>query len=264
MIREPNPSAVRMLTPQEAESFMTILEAGMRLVRDDVPINEIEPLLGQRFFYDDIDHTYSYRRPDFKGIIFTVTVRKTADGEREPVLGFGVEIHTPRYLGGLDKSEIERRLDLVRGDGYQGGDILHYSPMVGFQYDSGLDAISCYPVHVMLGYFKDSEIFHLDPRADEQAKYLEDIQIMRAHSLMTHEETALRQQRIPQCRSRQLAPRSGLWKPIIPNDVPFADYWHGNPNATLARRIERGKELPAAGLGDQEDEARVLWTWVGE
>ena len=98
------PKNVKTLTPEQAALYLTIAETAMRLLRDDVPFEEIKDIFGKQRFYDDYDNTYTYARPDLNGVSCKIGFLKSKDGISESV--DSVTIRGGYKLGGL-KSEVQ-------------------------------------------------------------------------------------------------------------------------------------------------------------
>ncbi|MCP3025317.1 hypothetical protein, partial [Cupriavidus basilensis] len=207
LVHEPNPEDVKTLTPEQAALYLKIAETAMRLLRDDAPFEEVKNIFGKQRFYDDYDNTYTYARPDLSDISFDIGFTRTKDGSSESVDSVTI---SGGYMIGVSKQDLEKRLGLQRASNYVTFNI-DPAIFIDFHYHAGMDLVSCYPVSVYLSFFKDQEYSNIDPRADSEAKYLGTVTMLRAY--MTPEEKMQRAQRVPQCRSRQPAPRSGLWLP---------------------------------------------------
>ena len=192
-----------------------------------------------------------FSRAELPGIYFEIDFDLADSGTLDSVNA--VSIRTMNLLEGVEKKTLEEKLGLQRAFNYVALS-LDQRTDVDFSYEVGMDTISCYPVFINLNFFKDEAYATVDPRADQEAKYLGPVIMSR--SLMSPEEEMERARRVPQCRSREPAPRSGLWKPIIPHDVPNAEYF--KRQEALAYRVI------SVGIGSPEQEARVWWAWIGE
>ncbi|MCP3025295.1 hypothetical protein M2C83_40690, partial [Cupriavidus basilensis] len=256
LVHEPNLENVKTLTPEQAALYLTIAETAMRLLRDDVPFEEVKDIFGKQIFYGKYYNEYTYARPELNGISFDIGFTITKDGSSESVDSVTIN---GGYMLGVSKQDLEKRLGLQRASNYVTFNI-DPATFINFHYHAGTDLVSCYPVSVYLSFFKDQEYSNIDPRADSEAKYLGTVRMNRAY--MTPEEKMQRAQRVPQCRSRQPAPRSGLWLPKIPHDVPGADYFLSKDQR--AQRVQKGQPMFSVGISPPSEEARVLWTWVGE
>ena len=255
-IHELDPDYLLRLTPEQAELYLQIAETGVRLLRDDLPLNNAIAILGSKTFQSRRDHVHTYTRPELQGVKFVITLVDSGENSNS-VKAF--EIRVRKRLDGVRKQDLEERLELQRASDYVAFS-LDPRTDVDFSYEVGLDAVSCYPVWIGLNFFKDEAYATIDPRADQEAKYLGPV-IMR-RSFMTPEEEMERARRVPQCRSREPAPRSGLWKPTISHDVPNAEYF--KRQETLAYRVNKGQLIISVGLGSPEHEARVWWAWIGK
>lgn len=60
--------------------------------------------------------------------------------------------------------------------------------------------------------------------------------------------------------SKTACPKSGRWFAKIPTDVANASYYLSRDTIVSCTA---GQTLPAVGMGDPADEARVRWTWIG-
>ncbi len=67
------------------------------------------------------------------------------------------------------------------------------------------------------------------------------------------------------CKTRETCPKTGLWKPIVPPDIGGYESLTrpGNP-AMKPLYAEAGRPMPPFGAYTREDEARVVWKWIGE
>ncbi|MCP3025287.1 hypothetical protein, partial [Cupriavidus basilensis] len=240
LVHEPNLEDVKTLTPEQAALYLTIAETAMRLLRDDVPFEEVKDIFGKQIFYGKYYVEYTYSRQDLNGISFSISIAKYKDGLSESVSRITI---SGGYKLGISKQDIEKRLGLQRASNYVTFNI-DPATFIDFTYDAGVDLVFCYPVNVYLSFFKDQEYSNIDPRADSEAKYLGTVTMDRAY--MTPEEKMQRAQRIPQCRSRQPAPRSGLWLSKIPHDVPGADYFLSKDQR--AQRVQKGQPMFSVGI----------------
>ncbi|WP_458766830.1 hypothetical protein [Cupriavidus basilensis] len=256
LVHEPNQEDVKTLTPEQAALYLTIAETAMRLLRDDVPFEEVKDIFGKQIFYGKYYNEYTYSRPELNGVSYKIGFVKSKDGLSESVDSVTIR---GGYKLGISKQDLEKRLGLQRASNYVTFNI-DPTTFINFTYEAGVDLVSCYPVKVYLSFFKDQEYSNIDPRADSEAKYLGTVRMLRAY--MTPEEKMQRAQRVPQCRSLQPAPRSGLWLPKIPHDVPGADYFLSKDQR--AQRVQKGQPMFSVGISPPSEEARVLWTWVGE
>jgi len=256
LVHEPNPEDVKTLTPEQAALYLKIAETAMRLLRDDAPFEEVKSILGKQIYYSKHYNEYTYTIPDLNDISFSISFLKSKDGLSESASRISM---SGGYMLGVSKQDLERQLGLQRASNYVTFNI-DPAIFIDFHYRAGMDLVSCYPVSVYLSFFKDQEYSNIDPRADSEAKYLGTVTMLRAY--MTPEEKIQRAQRVPQCRSRQPAPRSGLWLPKIPHDVPGADYFLSKDQR--AQRVQKGQPMFSVGISPPSEEARVLWTWIGE
>ncbi|MBB1631789.1 hypothetical protein [Cupriavidus sp. UME77] len=247
---------MKTLTPEQAALYLTIAETAMRLLRDDVPFEEVKDIFGKQGFHDDYNNTYTYSRHEINNLASRISFSRTKDGLSQSVSRISI---SGGYMLGISKQDLEKRLGLQRASNYVTFNI-DPATFIDFHYHAGMDLVSCYPVNVYLSFFKDQEYSNIDPRADSEAKYLGTVTMLRAY--MTPEEKMQRAQRVPQCRSRQPAPRSGLWLPKIPHDVPGADYFLSKD--MRAQRVKKGQPMLSVGISPPSEEARVLWTWVGK
>jgi hypothetical protein len=253
---EPDPEDLNHLMPAQVELYLKLAETAVRLVRDDIPFEDVRAMFGQQIHYSAPYNTYTFVRPELEGVSFDIGMVKVKNGTSSSVSRVRIEVR--RRLVGIEKQALEQRLKLTRAPNYIAIN-MDRQWWVGFSYETGNDLVSCYPVRVSLDYFKDESYSTLDPRAESEAKYLGLVNISRFY--LTPEEKLKLAQRIPQCRSYQPTPRSGLWKPSIPHDVQDAAYF--NRHEQVAQRLKQGQPMYSVGLGSPAEEARVLWTWVG-
>jgi hypothetical protein len=67
------------------------------------------------------------------------------------------------------------------------------------------------------------------------------------------------------CKSREVCPKTGLWIPIVPSDVKHYDELTRQGNMAMKPlRVEAGTPMSLFGAYSKEDEARIVWKWVGE
>ncbi|WP_157128532.1 hypothetical protein [Cupriavidus sp. USMAA2-4] len=257
LLHTPKPEDLNHLTPEQVALYLEIAKTGIRLVRDDEPFDEVKQIFGRQVSYDKNDNEYTYARPELNGILFSIRLSGSAPSSSTSTIRFYIGVR--KRLAGIDKQALEEQMDLPLAKKNLAINLDRQSH-INFGYKIGMDSVSCYPVTVLLNYFKDEAYSTLDPRAEQEAKYLGPVLIERAW--MTPEETMVRARRVPQCRSRQPAPRSGLWKPTIPHDVPNAEYF--KRHEAYAQRVQKGQPMLSVGIGSPAQEARVLWTWVGE
>ncbi|WP_157128533.1 hypothetical protein [Cupriavidus sp. USMAA2-4] len=257
LLHTPKPEDLNHLTPEQVALYLEIAKTGIRLVRDAAPFDEEKEIFGELIFHGKHHNEFTYTRPELNGVSIKIRLAKPENGSSNSVIRFYIGVR--KRLAGIDKQALEEQLQLQRAENYVAIN-LDRQPYINFEYEVGMDPVSCYPVTVLLNYFKDEAYSTLDSRAEREAKYLGPVLIERAW--MTPEETMVRARRVPQCRSRQPAPRSGLWKPTIPHDVPNAEYF--KRHEAYAQRVQKGQPMLSVGIGSPAQEARVLWTWVGE
>ena len=67
------------------------------------------------------------------------------------------------------------------------------------------------------------------------------------------------------CKPRELCPKTGVWLPIVPKDIEGYDeiYYPGTP-ALMPLFAEQGQPMMRLSTYSKEDEARVMWKWIGE
>jgi hypothetical protein len=67
------------------------------------------------------------------------------------------------------------------------------------------------------------------------------------------------------CKPREICPKTGVWLPIVPKDIEGYDeiYYPGTP-ALMPLFAEQGKPMMRLRTYSKEDEARVMWKWIGE
>ncbi|MGN6319220.1 Imm72 family immunity protein [Trinickia sp.] len=67
------------------------------------------------------------------------------------------------------------------------------------------------------------------------------------------------------CKTHEICPRTGVWVPIVPKDIQDYDWlnYPGNP-MFMPLFAEQGRPMMSFGARTPEDEARVVWKWVGE
>ncbi|WP_145997207.1 MULTISPECIES: hypothetical protein [Ralstonia] len=257
LLHEPDPENLNHLTPDQVELYLKLAETAVRLVRDDIPFEKVREMFGEQIHYSAHYNEYTFVRPELKEVFFNIGMVHEGRGATGSVDSVNIEVR--HRLVGIDKKVLEKRLELTRPKDYVSINLMRQW-WVDFMYETGNDLVSCYPTRVYLNYFKDEGYSTLDPRTESEAKYLGKIYISRFY--LTPEEKLKYAQRIPQCRSREPAPRSGLWRPSIPHDVPYADYF--KRYELVSMRLTQGQPMYSVGLGRPADEARVLWTWVGE
>jgi hypothetical protein len=67
------------------------------------------------------------------------------------------------------------------------------------------------------------------------------------------------------CKSREICPKTGVWLPIVPDDIiGYARMnFPGSPKFEPLY-VEQGTPMMRFGAYTPEDEARVVWRWIGE
>ncbi|MCP3024439.1 hypothetical protein, partial [Cupriavidus basilensis] len=115
LVHEPNPEDVKTLTPEQAALYLKIAETAMRLLRDDVPFEEVKNIFGKQIYYSTHDNAYIYTRPDLSDISFDIGFTKTKDGLSESVDSVTIN---GGYMLGVSKQDLEKRLGLQRASNY--------------------------------------------------------------------------------------------------------------------------------------------------
>jgi hypothetical protein len=67
------------------------------------------------------------------------------------------------------------------------------------------------------------------------------------------------------CKTREICPKSGLWIPIVPKDIAQYERLTRPGSPVMAPLlVQAGKPMPPFGAYSKEDEARIVWKWIGE
>ncbi|HEV3104962.1 MAG TPA: Imm72 family immunity protein, partial [Trinickia sp.] len=67
------------------------------------------------------------------------------------------------------------------------------------------------------------------------------------------------------CKTGQLCPKTGLWKPIVPTDIEGYEVLSRPGGYAMSPLFAKaGNPMPPCGAYTREDEARIVWKWIGE
>ncbi|MFP3568468.1 Imm72 family immunity protein [Paraburkholderia sp. SIMBA_030] len=67
------------------------------------------------------------------------------------------------------------------------------------------------------------------------------------------------------CKSGEACPKTGLWKPIVPAGIRgYESFTRPGNLGMMPLRVQAGARMPNFGAYTDEDEARIVWKWIGE
>ena len=274
---------------QQRKVVQEILQAAMRLLRDDIPLAQVQAVFGETWKIEPIPGTvgnrYRFEHPQFPRVAMRLYTNGDPadfreDRSRVAEVPVHFSIHFTPNLDKLAREELETLLQLKVGSyRFPSGRVVPYNrfpadPLTPFADPYSYQALavpgSKFPVNIELDYIRPGA--QPPEQGGLTAPVLAEVRISRDYPILTREErkqrarempVSLRQRYGPLPMSGDMCHESGKYVPVFPDGRHYVHSFTGGSVFELAA----GKVFPQAPVWNektrQNDGEEVWWCRVG-
>ncbi|MBB1631791.1 hypothetical protein [Cupriavidus sp. UME77] len=275
---------------QQRQIVREILQAAMRMLREDVPLDQVKAVFGENWKTSPLSGNpfakeYRFERPEFLEVDMRLYIEDDPDDFREDRSKVAqvptyFQIHFTPTLDKLAREELETLLPLKVGSyRFPDGEVVPYNrfpadPLTPFADPYSYQALpvhdSKFPVNVELDYIRPGA--QPPEQGGLTAPVLAEVRISRDYPILTREErkqrarempVSLRQRYGPLPMSGDMCHESGKYVPVFPDGRHYVHHFTGGSVFELAA----GKVFPQAPVWNektrQNDGEEVWWCRVG-